>query len=348
MQCVNKNLREYQTLKKQSGLPDFVLSAYVGDFLEKYNRYPYLDELPNSNSSNAIKEDLKLDKKGITKTENILQATNTNNINEAVQSLNDKYRDKEIEILEIGDKSKIYTTERPTSNPKQINDPILTTQVNDFQFFSDILDKLQTLYGINIIPITSAELNSKQWQNVVGVDGVKAFIHEGNIYLNTDIATVDSPVHEFLHLLFGSMKYQNRSLYDQLVNSSEQFDSYKDISYNYPNRTKGDINEEAFVTELAKYLTGQNSAINNLPDSAKYEIFYNINRILDSILMGDVSVKSVENPYQFTLKTLANFVNSASMYSNFRGSMNNSTLSRIMSNTKSELMKNGDLREDCV
>lgn len=348
MQCVNKNLREYQTLKKQSGLPDFVLSAYIGDFLEKYNRYPYLDELPNSNSSEAIKEELKLDKKGITQTENILQATNTNNIDEAVQSLNDKYRDKEIEIIEVGGKSKIYITERPTSNPKKFNDVVTTTQVNDFQFFNDTLDRLQTLYGINIIPITSAELNSNQWKNIVGIDGVKAFIYEGNIYLNTDIATVDSPIHEFLHLLFGSMKYQNRNLYDQLINSSEQFSSYKEISYNYPNRTKGDINEEVFVTELAKYLTGQNSAINNLPDSAKYEIFYNINRTLDSIFMGDVSIKSIENPYQFTLKTLANILNSSSIQSKFKGSMTDATLNRIMSNTKSELIKNGDLREDCV
>lgn len=347
MQCVNKNLREYQTLKKQSGLPDFVLSAYVGDFLDKYNRFPYLDELPNSNSSKAISEELSLNKDSVTKTENILQATNTNHVDEAVQVLNNKYRDKEIEVLEIGNTSKVYITERPTINPKNINDPVDIKEVNSFHYFNDIIDKLETLYGINVIPITNAELNSAQWKDIIGVDGVKAFVYNGDIYLNTDIATVDSPVHEFLHLLLGGIKYSNRGLYEQLINSSEQFETYQEISENYPNRTRGDVNEEVFVTEIAKYLTGQTNAIDNLEGAVKYEIFYNINRTLDSMLMGDISVKSVKNPYDLTLKTLAQIVNSQSMVNNFRGSMNDATLNRIMANTKSELMKNGDLREDC-
>ena len=98
MQCVNKNTREYQTLLKQSGLSDFELSVYVGKSLDDFGRYPYLDELPRVNSSKAISEDLSLNKDNTTKTENILQATNTNNVEEAVPVLNDKYRDKEIEL----------------------------------------------------------------------------------------------------------------------------------------------------------------------------------------------------------------------------------------------------------
>jgi hypothetical protein len=33
--------------------------------------------------------------------------------------LNDKYRDKEIEVLEIGDKSKVYITTRPNTTQNQ-------------------------------------------------------------------------------------------------------------------------------------------------------------------------------------------------------------------------------------
>lgn len=348
MQCVNTNLREYQTLKKESGLPDFILQSYIGDYLDKYNRYPYLDELPKADSSKAISEDLSLNKDNTTKTENILQATNSNTTEEAVQFLNNKYRDKEIEILEIGSKSKVYVTERPSTDPKNFSEENNIQEVNNFYYFNEILDKLQTLYGINIIPITNEELNTSKWQNITGIYGVKAFVYNGNIYLNTDIATVDSPVHEFLHLLFGSMKYQNRELYNQLVNSSEQFDTFAEISENYPNRTRGDVNEEVFVTELAKYLTGQSSAVNSLSDSLKYEIFYNVNRVLDSMLMGDISVKTVQDPYQLSLKTLAQFVNSSSMKENFRGSMNDAALNRILANTKEELIKNKELREDCI
>lgn len=347
MQCINENSREYQTLKKQSGLSDFVLSAYIGDFLETHDRFPYLDELPEADSSKAISEDLSLNKDNTTKTENILQATNTNTVEEAVPVLNDKYRDKEIELLEVGSKSKVYITTRP--NTTQISDNIDNNyeNVNSFAFFNEIIDKLQTLYRINIIPITNAELSQDRWASITGTKGIKSFIYNGNIYINTDIATVDSPVHELLHLLFGSMKYQNRALYDQLVGQAEQFNSYNTISQNYPNRTRGDINEEVFVTELAKYLTGQNNAISNLNQSIQNEIIYNVNRTLDTVLMGENSVKCVENPYIMNLKTLARLVNSSTMISEKRGSLSDATLNRMMANTKSELMKNKELREEC-
>lgn len=355
MQCINENSREYQTLKKQSGLSDFVLSAYVGDFLETHDRFPYLDELPEADSSKAISEDLSLNKDNTTKTENILQATNTNTVEEAVPVLNDKYRDKEIEVLEVGSKSKVYITTRPSTiqNQNEETDKQVKTDsnnyenVNSFAFFNEIIDKLQTLYGINIIPITNAELSQDRWASITGTKGIKSFIYNGNIYINIDIATIDSPVHEFLHLLFGSMKYQNRALYDQLVGQAEQFDSYNTISQNYPNRTKGDINEEVFVTELAKYLTGQNNAISNLDQSIQNEIIYNVNRTLDTVLMGENSVKCVENPYIMNLKTLAKLVNSSTMISEKRGSLSDATLNRMMANTKSELMKNKELREEC-
>ena len=355
MQCVNKNTREYQTLLKQSGLSDFELSVYVGKSLDDFGRYPYLDELSRVNSSKAISKDLSLNKDNITKTENILQATNTNTVEEAVPVLNDKYRDKEIEVLEVGSKSKVYITTRPSNiqnqngeTDKQIKIASNNYEnVNSFAFFNEIIDKLQTLYGINIIPITNAELSQDRWASITGTKGVKSFIYNGNIYINTDIATVDSPVHEFLHLLFGSMKYQNRALYDQLVGQAEQFDSYNTISQNYPNRTKGDINEEVFITELAKYLTGQNNAISNLDQSIQNEIIYNVNRTLDTVLMGENSVKCVENPYIMNLKTLAKLVNSSTMISEKRGSLSDATLNRMMANTKSELMKNKELKEEC-
>jgi len=72
MQCVNKNLREYQTLKRESGLSDSELSHQVGMFLDAVGRYPYLDEIDGANSEPAIREDLKLNKDNITTVDNIL------------------------------------------------------------------------------------------------------------------------------------------------------------------------------------------------------------------------------------------------------------------------------------
>ena len=344
MQCVNKHSREYQTLLKESGLPDFILSAEVSRFLEKLGRFPHLDELEGSNSESAIRENLHLNKNNVTDTSRILEQTNSENIEQAVPELNNKYRDKEIEVLTLGDKSKVYITDRPMS---KVPTTTSSGEVNNFLYLTQIIDKLQDLYGINIKYISNFELNSPEWKNVVGVQATKAFIYNGDIYINTDIATIDSPIHEMLHILFGSMKFQNRELYNTLIQSAEKFN--QNIIELYPNRTRDDINEEAFITELSKYLTEQPNELSKLDQKSLYEISYNVNRTLDTILMGDASVKCIPQSqlYQMNLKTIAKLVGSASMNSNFNGTMNDATLNRILANKKSELINNGELREEC-
>lgn len=350
MKCVNKNLREYQTLLKESGLPDFVLSAQVGQFLDKVGRFPHLDELKGANSEKAIKDELKLNDKNVTDTSTVLSQTHTQDLSQAVQSLNDRYRDKEIEIAEIGSQSKVYMTPRPSTNSKSTSENVANGEpVNSFLYFTQILDKFQDLYGINIHYVTNAELNSDQWRSVSGVETAKAFVYNGDIYVNVDIATIDSPIHEMLHILFGSMKFQNRELYDKLVSSSQQFKSYNDIAYRYPNRTREDVNEEVFITELAKYLTGQKSDLDSLSEKDRYEIYYNVTRTLDTILMGESSSKIIpeDQLYDLNLKTLATYLNSASLNSNYQGTLNDAALSRILANKKEQLIQEGKLKEEC-
>lgn len=350
MKCINKSSREYRSLLEQSGLSDFELSAQVGDFIEKHSRFPHLDELVGVNSENFIREELKIRKSDdTTKTEEVLSATNSETIEDAIVTLNSKFRDKEIEISDFGGRSKFWITPRPstTINPTPKNE--IKENVNNMVYFNSVIDKLQDLYGIKIIPITNKELSSDEWQNVVGVNQVKAFVYNGNIYVNTDIATIDSPLHEMLHILFGSMKFQNRELYSQLVSQSINFDSYQEIAQQYPNRTQEDLNEEIFITELSKHLVGIPSSIDQLSDEQKYEIFYNVNRTLDTILFGDVSVNAIPHRdlYQLSLKSVAEIVNSAAMTNNFRGSMDAATLHRLLANKKSELIKEGELKEEC-
>lgn len=346
MQCINKNTREYRTLLKESGLSDFELSAQVGRYLDTMGRFPYLDELIGANSEPTIKENLKLNSSNITSSENVLAHVNAESVQEAIPKLNDKYRDKEIEVLEINGKSKVYITERPKRGiPSGEIQP--DSNINSMTYLNEVVEKLQNLYGIDIIPITNAELNTPEWEQVVGTHTVKAFIYNGNIYINTDNATVDSPIHELLHILFGSMKFQDRGMYEKIVQSAENFNS--SIIEMYPNRTREDINEEAFITELAYYLTDQPSALDNLDPIIQQEIFYNMNRVLDSMLMGETSVNNIPKSqlYKMDLKTIARLVGSASMNSNFQGSMDDATLNRILANKKQDLMNKGELKEKC-
>jgi hypothetical protein len=76
-----------------------------------------------------------------------------------------------------------------------------------------------------------------------------------------DVADIDAPIHEMTHLMLGSIKYQNPSLYSELVSLAEQLPNYKELARNYANRTRSDLNEEIFVTELAKYVSNKPSVI---------------------------------------------------------------------------------------
>ena len=348
MQCVNTNTREYQALKHRSGLSDSELSHQVGRFLDTVGRYPQLDELDGVNSEPAIREDLHIRKDNMVNTNDLLLETNTSSVEESIQVINNRYRDKEVEAMQIGDTTKVYFTDRPKSTVSSIG-KASGEDINSFHYFNEIIDRMQSLYGINIIPITNQELTSPDWQNIAGTQQVKAFVYNGNIYVNTDIATIDSPVHELLHILLGSMKYTNPEIYNRIVESAREFNTYSEISELYPNRMQSDVNEEVFVTELAKYLTNQHSALDNLNDKIKHEIFYNINRTLDTMLMGDASVKCIDanDLYQMSLKNIASLVNASTTRSSYMGALDAATIGRIMSNKKSELMQKGLLREDC-
>jgi hypothetical protein len=48
---------------------------------------------------------------------------------------------------------------------------------------------------------------------------VNAFIYNGTIYINTDVAKADAPLHELLHLILGQVRYKNPKLYTQLLDS---------------------------------------------------------------------------------------------------------------------------------
>ena len=154
-----------------------------------------------------------------------------------------------------------------------------------------------------------------------------------------------------MHILIGSMRFTNPLIYQELVNSVENFPNYQLLASRYNNRSRNDINEEIFVTETAKYLMGIPSNIDNFDQKLLNEINYNTKRVLDSILMGQDSVKTLTNDQLYTksFKELAQIVNSSVLNNQFKGFINveGSELHRKLNNIKSDLFKNNQLEEYC-
>jgi hypothetical protein len=121
------------------------------------------------------------------------------------------------------------------------------------------------------------------------------------------------------------------------------------LSKNYPARTRSDLNEEIFVTELAKFTSNKYSVIQELPEFVQHEILYNIKRMLDSMLMGDVSVRTIptDQLLSMSLPTIAEIVNSGAFNNVSRSILQDSHMHRMLNNRKSDLMNNNELKEHC-
>lgn len=333
---------EYQVLLNRSGIPENTLDNYCRAFLAKYDRFPYLDELPGNSTQNLI-ETLKVNNNGFTSKEAVLEFTQSSE-DQVNTVINDQYRDLQVGVNFIMDSAIVSIKQRPSFYTEFDNVPVaVESNLSPRSVLLNVSEKLDKYYGIKFIPITTSELGQLGITNELA----KSFILNNNIYINTDIATLDSPIHEILHLVLGSIKFQNPKLYTDLVSLAMQFGNFNKIAKKYPNRTQQDLYEEVFVEEFSKYLVG-NSELNNLPEHIQYEINYNVTRLLDSILMGDTSVRSLDtNIYNMSLQDLVKMVNSRLMSTTLHLNLEDAFLHRELGNLKEQLLRKGDLREEC-
>ena len=352
--CKVKNSQRGQTLKEMSGLSEFSSYSFIRGFEEENGRMPELDEIPNANSEPYLDKQLKVKQIGNTRYTTIkkLQELGLNqSIEELNPKLNREYSDLEIHLNQIGDSVTIETLHRPS----EYND--IEEYERDIDFdgttesnavvLGNALDRLQKYYGISMIPITTQQLSEDpQFQNLP-IFQAEAFIFNGNIYINTDKATIDAPIHEQLHLFLGSIRYNHPNLYFQLVSSVENLPDFQDRIKQYPNRTMSDIQEEIFVEELAKFLSKEPSIFDEVDSSIMNFVMYNIKRDIDSIVFGKRSVKTLEDPFQYSLLQLGQQLDSNHFEVGNPGIINDAAIHRIMANTKEELIKNNELIETC-
>lgn len=352
--CEIKNSQRGQTLKEMSGLSEFSSYSFIRGFEEENGRMPELDEIPGTNSEPYLDKQLKIKEIGNTKYTTIKKLQNLG-LNQSIEELNPKlnreYSDLEIHLNQIGDSIIVETLHRPSEydDVEEYERDITfdgTTESNAV-ILGNALDRLQKYYGISMIPITTQQLSEDpQFQNLP-IFQAEAFIFNGNIYINTDKAAIDAPIHEQLHLFLGSIRYNHSNLYFQLVNSIENIPDFQDRIKQYPNRAMSDIQEEIFVEELAKFLTKESSIFDEVDPSIMNFVMYNIKRDIDSIVFGKRSVKTLEDPFQYSLLQLGQQLDSNHFEVGNPGIINDATIHRIMANTKEELIKNNELIETC-
>lgn len=348
---INKDSYKYQALKKMSGISEFALDSTATFFMDKFGRLPELDELPYVNSEPYLREQLKIKTHSnmeSAKIDDILEYTGADTIEEANVYLNNKHKDLEIEITPYSESAVITISHRP-SEYKRLSEEEIEVEddynpIKSKLVLTEQLNRMRKLYGINIITGTTEDFKDIP---LVNIGCTKGFVYNGQIYINTDNATIDTPVHEMLHIFLGAIRYSEPELYFQIVGTMETLSNYKELASEFPGRTRGDLNEEIFVQEFAKYLTNTSSTFDNLDISLLSKLFYNMYRNIDTLVSGNYSIKALDSKLNYSILELAKELQSDIVNNKMDGSLTPATIHRMLANFKEDLIKKGELKEVC-
>lgn len=329
----------------------------VDYYIKHFGDMPKMDELTYVDSTKLFEKAVHLKRDNNTKytdTKNLLEYTKAKTIEEAIVKLNTElHPDLDIDLLQIDKQTIVYSERRPkfgkieqTKDINPNNDPIKNRNV-----LTKMIESLSRKLGIKFIPITNSQLCSSEWGNRVrNAALVNAFIYNGDIYINVDNAKLDAPIHELSHMLIGNLRFANPILYQQLLSVVEKIPNAPILAKEYLDRTQNDILEEIFVTEFAKYAAGYESEFDNLDEKTLHEINYHMKRGLDTMIAGKYSVKNLSNDNLLSksLLELGQLLSSKRMSNLRTSSVSLDQIHRIVNNEKSNLLKKGDLIEECT
>lgn len=175
----------------------------------------------------------------------------------------------------------------------------------------------------------------------VDVNKVKAFTFNGEVYLNKELATIDEPLHEMLHLILNTLKSTDFDMFSRIVSSISILDTQK-LSKEYDNLSDLDKAEEVFVRIFS------NKVSSNLKDNPDVNLAIKkaIETLFESITsLSDKSLTDVldENTIDFLNKFGSGLVsNNSSLYSK------NEAVEMIqVTNKKKDLIANKSLEKKC-
>ena len=207
-----------------------------------------------------------------------------------------------------------------------------------------IADIIKTKYGLNINYISNIDLKDFKGLDVANS---AAFLLNGEIYINMDKASIEEPVHEFLHIILANLKASNADSYYILVNSIENHPYFNKISRTY----SGDINIEQLEETFIKILT--ETFKNNLPQEEfiNDEVFEeSMKKSLSELLVLNADIIN-EDVFELFAKSInevmtmfdSNLLKNEDGLIDFSNAFGMLELSSIIK----QLMENGNLKEIC-
>lgn len=153
------------------------------------------------------------------------------------------------------------------------------------QTLTGAIDFFKKQYGVDVVSMTSSELLAYSNENNLNlekkIDGIKAFIHNGTIYINTTNAKTSDLFHEISHIFLGVLKVKYPVGYQQIIQEYQgKKDTYKKkinwIETNYSEFAMQDKIEEAVVDMIADEMFKDNKLSVGFNSDRFTEIMQNI------------------------------------------------------------------------
>lgn len=162
------------------------------------------------------------------------------------------------------EKRKVATLKLLESNGNSVNvsgTKVGDVGINEFigQTMNEAINFFNTQYGLDIVSMTSEEMLQFSQENNLelehSIQGTKAFIYDGRIYINTSNAKTSDLFHEVSHIFLGLLKAQYPEGYQQIIETYKSKSSFARkfgwVSSSYSTFAMQDQLEEAVVDMIA-------------------------------------------------------------------------------------------------
>lgn len=219
-------------------------------------------------------------------------------------------------------------------NDESATKPLISSLENASKYFND-------LFGIKTTILSADELNTFIKNNNIGEDikNVRAFVFNGDIYINSSNSDMSDFFHEISHIFLGVLKAKYPKDYIQLIEDYSKIKGFNNqLSYVnkvYKNFSYQDKVEEAVVSRIAQKMFNKKSLV----DSFKGKEF------LDDFELIFSKYPELASESQNTGLEFSSLFKSLLQEQTVRTQINKNML---LSQTIMQLIKEGKIKEICI
>jgi len=124
----------------------------------------------------------------------------------------------------------------------------------------DVLNSLINVLNDRFPGSNFSRMSTAQIEETFGAHysrpGVKAFVMNGEVIFNQERMTLDTPIHEYMHIYMQHLKLEDPELYHQLIEHSLEHPLAESMAKTYKDITRFELGEEVFVSLVSAHMMG--------------------------------------------------------------------------------------------